>query len=848
MTADSTAAQSTAPSTDSSINATASTFHSAGPARSGMDSDALQRDIVDNLICLQARYPAIATPHDWYMALAYSVRDRMLERWVATVQTHAAREVRLACYLSAEFLIGPQLGNNLVSLGIEANARAAMQALGQDFDSILAQEEEPGLGNGGLGRLAACYLDSLAALEIPAIGYGIRYEFGIFDQEIRDAWQVEVTDKWLQMGNPWEIVRPDVAFYVAFGGHTESTTDAQGRLQVRWVAANKVKGVAYDIPVAGFHVNTCNTLRLWKSEAVESCDLQDFNAGDYYQAVQDKVISETLSKVLYPNDEPEAGKRLRLAQQYFFVSCSLQDMLRLLDLKGEPTERFADMFVAQLNDTHPSIAVAELMRLLVDERQVPWDEAWDITRRSLAYTNHTLLPEALETWGLPLFRNLLPRLLEIIYEINRRFIDEVRQRYGGDEARVARMSLIDERGDKRVRMAHLATVGSHAVNGVAALHSALLKQTVMRDFAEMWPERFFNVTNGVTPRRFMLLCNPQLARLLDETVGKDWITDPTQLRGLEAHADDAAFQERWRRVKLSNKEALTARIHSATGIVVDPGALFDIQVKRIHEYKRQHLNALFIIGLYQRLRNNPQLTLAPRCFVFGGKAAPGYAMAKLIIRLINGVAEVVNNDPLVNDRLKVVFYPDFNVKNAHFIYPAADLSEQISTAGKEASGTGNMKFMMNGALTIGTLDGANVEIREQVGEENFFLFGLSADQVEQVKRDGYRPADYANGNAELREVLKLIADGQFSRGDREMFRPLVESLLQFDPFLVLADYADYVACQERVSAAWQDVRHWTHMSILNTARAGKFSSDRAISEYCSQIWNIRPVRIDLEQR
>ena len=826
---------------------TANAFRSAEPARSGLDADALQRDVIDNLICLQARYPAIATPHDWYMALAYSVRDRMLARWVATVQAYAAREVRVACYLSAEFLIGPQLGNNIVNLGIEANARAAMQALGQDLDMLLALEEEPGLGNGGLGRLAACYMDSLATLETPAIGYGIRYEFGIFDQAIRDGWQEEVTDKWLQKGNPWEIVRPDVTFYVSFGGRTESQTDAQGHLRMRWIPANKVKGVACDIPTLGFRVNTCNTLRLWKSEAVESFDLQDFNAGDYYQAVQDKVISETLSKVLYPNDEPEAGKRLRLAQQYFFVSCSLQDMLRLLDLKSEPVARFADMFAAQLNDTHPSIAVAELMRLLVDERQLPWDDAWDITRRTLAYTNHTLLPEALETWGLPLFQSLLPRLLEIIYEINRRFLDEVRQRHAGDNARVARMSLIDERGEKLVRMAHLATIGSHAVNGVAALHSTLLKQTVMRDFAELWPERFYNVTNGVTPRRFMLLCNPQLAQLLDETVGEDWVTDLTRLKRLEAHADDAAFQERWRRVKRSNKEALAARIRSATGIVVDSGALFDIQVKRIHEYKRQHLNALFIISLYQRLRSNPQLALAPRCFVFGGKAAPGYAMAKLIIRLINGVAEVVNNDSTVNDRLKVVFIPDFNVKNAHFIYPAADLSEQISTAGKEASGTGNMKFMLNGALTIGTLDGANVEIREEVGDENFFLFGLTADQVERVRREGYRPAEYANGNPELRDVLALIADGHFSRGDRSMFRPLVENLLQADPFLVLADYADYAACQERVNSAWQDPRRWTRMSIFNTARAGKFSSDRAIGEYCDQIWKIRPVRIALDR-
>ncbi|MEM5460786.1 glycogen/starch/alpha-glucan phosphorylase [Paraburkholderia phytofirmans] len=817
-------------------------------ARTGLDADALKRGVLDNLICLQARPPGIATPHDWYMALAYSVRDRMLARWAATFQTYAERDLRVTCYFSAEFLIGPQLGNNLVNLGIEANARAAMQALGQDLDALLAIEEEPGLGNGGLGRLAACYLDSLATLEIPSVGYGIRYEFGIFDQEIRDGWQVEVTDKWLQKGNPWEIVRPNVAYYVAFGGHTQSETDPQGRLRVQWIPAHMVKGVACDTPMLGFRVNTCNTLRLWKSEAVESFDLQDFNAGDYYQAVQEKVISETLSKVLYPNDEPEAGKRLRLAQQYFFVSCSLQDMLRLLDLKGEPVGRFADMFAAQLNDTHPSIAVAELMRLLVDVRLLPWDEAWSITRRTLAYTNHTLLPEALETWGLPLFRGLLPRPLEIIYEINRRFLDEIRQRYPGDDARLARMSMIDEAGEKKVRMAHLATVGCCAVNGVAALHSALLKQTVMRDFAQLWPERFHNVTNGVTPRRFMLLSNPGLARLLDKTVGEGWVTDLTRLRALEAHADDAAFQDEWRGVKRANKEALAQHMRSAVGVVVDPTALFDIQVKRIHEYKRQHLNALYVVTLYQRLRRDPQRAAAPRCFVFGGKAAPGYAMAKLIIRLINGVAEVVNNDPAMDGRLKVVFFPDFNVKNAHFIYPAADLSEQISTAGKEASGTGNMKFMMNGALTIGTLDGANVEIREEVGDQNFFLFGLTADQVEQIHREGYRPADCVNANEELREALDLIADGHFSRGDRNMFRPLIDNLRQTDPFLVLADYAAYVACQEEVSAAWQDARRWTRMSILNTARAGKFSSDRAIREYCEQIWKIHPVSVDLDQR
>ncbi|NUY31120.1 glycogen/starch/alpha-glucan phosphorylase [Paraburkholderia sp. JPY303] len=816
-------------------------------ARTGLSAAALRRGVLDNLLCLLGRYPAIASPHDWYMALAYSVRDRMLARWAASVQTYAVNDARVACYLSAEFLIGPQLGNNLANLDIEANAREALASLGVDLDTLLEIEEEPGLGNGGLGRLAACYLDSLATLEIPAIGYGIRYEFGIFDQLIRDGWQVETTDKWLQRGNPWEIVRAEVAYYVRFGGSTHNETDARGHLRVRWTPTREVKGVACDIPIPGYRVNTCNTLRLWKSEAVESFDLQDFNAGDYYEAVNEKVISETLSKVLYPNDEPEIGKRLRLAQQYFFVSCSLQDMLRLLEIKGKPLGHFADLFNVQLNDTHPSIAVAELMRLLVDDKELPWDEAWDITRRALAYTNHTLLPEALETWGLPLMRNLLPRLLEIIYEINRRFLDEVRQRFPGDEARIARMSLIDERGDKLVRMAHLATVGAHAINGVAELHSGLLKQTVLRDFAELWPERFHNVTNGVTPRRFMLLCNPGLARLLDETVGAGWVTDLARLRKLEAYADDAAFQQRWRSVKQSNKEVLAEHIRRVTGIGVDTGALFNVQVKRIHEYKRQHLNALLIVTLYRRLLHDPQLALTPRCFVFGGKAAPGYVMAKLIIRLINGIAEVVNNDPVVNGRLKVVFYPDFNVKNAHFMYPAADLSEQISTAGKEASGTGNMKFMMNGALTIGTLDGANVEIREEVGDENFFLFGLTADEVAEVRRAGYHPADYVKDNAELGEVLQLIADGHFSRGDREMFRPLIDNLLHADPFLVLADYAAYVARQDDVSAAWQDTRRWDRMSILNTARSGKFSSDRAIGEYCKKIWRICPIRITLDQ-
>ena len=816
---------------------------SGEPVRTGLSTETFKQAVLDNLMYLQARYPAIATTQNWYVALAQSVRDRMLERWVNTVKAYAHRDVKVACYFSAEFLIGPQLGNNLMCLGIEDAARTAIDELGQDLDDLTAFEEEPGLGNGGLGRLAACYLDSLAALELPAIGYGIRYEFGIFDQEIRDGWQVETSDKWLRYGNPWEIARPEVGWYVNFSGRTERFTDTDGQARVRWLPANRVKGIACDIPVPGYRINTCNTLRLWRSEAVESFDFGEFNIGDYYGAVREKVISETLSKVLYPNDEAEAGKRLRLAQQYFFVSCSLQDMLRLLEMKGASVEQLPDLFAAQLNDTHPALAVAELMRLLVDEHGVDWDKAWELTRASLAYTNHTLLPEALETWGLPLFEELLPRPLEIIYEINRRFLDGVRRAYPGDDTRVARMSLIEEGGEKRVRMANLAVVGSHSVNGVAQLHSELLEKTVLRDFAGLWPDRFCNVTNGVTPRRFMRLANPPLASLLDEILGDAWITDLARLESLEPHANDAAFRERWRAVKRLNKERLARHVLERTGISIDPSALFDVQVKRIHEYKRQHLNVLHVIASYRRLLQDPGLAVAPRCFVFAGKAAPGYTMAKLIIRLINGVAETVNADPVVAGRIKVVFLPNFSVKNAQLVYPAADLSEQISTAGKEASGTGNMKFMMNGAVTIGTLDGANVEIREEVGADNFFLFGLTATDVARIQLQGYRPGEYLERDPEVRSALDLIADGRFSRGDREMFRPLVDNLTRYDPFFVLADFAAYVAAQDRAGVAWLDRDAWSRMSIANVARSGKFSSDRAIREYANGIWHIKPVSV-----
>jgi starch phosphorylase len=612
------------------------------------------------------------------------------------------------------------------------------------------------------------------------------------------------------------------------------------------VPGRLLKGTAYDTPIQGYGVNTCNVLTLWSARAVKSFALEAFNTGDYYKAVEDEVTSETVTKVLYPNDEPEAGKRLRLLHQYFFVSCSLQHVLHIMDdLADAGVKELPQRFALQLNDTHPSIAVAELMRLLVDERELDWDEAWEITVATFGYTNHTLLPEALETWPLEMFSESLPRHLEIIYEINRRFLDEVRAVFPGDEDRVRRMSLIGEDGGKKVRMAHLATVGSHAINGVAALHSELLKESVLKDFFELWPERFSNKTNGVTPRRFLALANPGLRELLDRTVGEGWLTDLTKLRGLEPFIEQHAFRQQWRDVKRGNKARLAKFLKSATGVELNPDWTFDVQVKRIHEYKRQHLNVLHIIALYHRLKQNPGMSIPQRAFIFGGKAAPGYFMAKRIIKLINAVGETINNDPEVNKFLKVAFVPNFSVKNAHMIYPAADLSEQKSTAGKEASGTGNMKFMINGALTIGTLDGANVEMREEVGPENFFLFGLTVQEVEALKAKGYHPGEYINSNDELRAVLDLIADGTFSHGDTEVFKPLVDNLRYDDPFLVCADYASYVACQDQVSAAWQDRDAWTKMSILNTARSGKFSSDRAIAEYCDDIWSVWPLTVTM---
>jgi starch phosphorylase len=813
--------------------------------RTGLGKDALKRAFLDNLFYVQGKFPALATRTDYHLALAHVVRDRLLQRWISTAAAYTRQGARTVAYLSAEFLMGPHLGNNLVNLGIHRQVRQAMTELGLDFDDLLAAEEEPGLGNGGLGRLAACFLDSMATLEIPSLGYGIRYEFGIFHQEIIDGAQVETTDKWLRHGNPWELIRHEWTVQVGLGGRTHRYRDPVGRERVRWLPQRLVNGVPYDTPILGYRTNTANTLRLWRAEAPEGFEVDKFNRGDYHGAVNRKFVSENITKVLYPNDEQVAGKELRLEQQYFFVSCSLQDMLRIMRTQKLPLTRFHEKFAIQLNDTHPAIAVAELMRLLVDEHGLLWEEAWEITRRSLSYTNHTLLPEALERWPLDLFGRVLPRHLEIIYDINAVFLAEVRRQFPGDEALVARMSLIDEHHGRFVRMAHLACVGSHAINGVARLHSELLTRDVLKDFHAMWPAKFSNKTNGVTPRRFVALSNPRLAALISDAIGDGWVKDLEQLRAIEPLAGNAGFRAEWRAIKLENKRVLAAHLRRRARVIVDPASMFEIQVKRIHEYKRQHLSVLHVVDLYRRLNEDPTLEIAPRTFIFGGKAAPGYRMAKLIIKLINSVAEVVNADPATRGLLKVAFLPNFNVSIGHSVYPAADVSEQISTAGKEASGTGNMKFTMNGALTVGTLDGANIEIRNAVGAENFFLFGKTVEEVEALWAAGYRPLELYHSNARLRAALDLIGSGHFSHGDTGLFRPILDNLIHHDPYLLLADFDSYVECQQRVDAAYRDPEHWTRMSILNSARSGEFSSDRTIAEYAADIWRVKPVPITL---
>jgi starch phosphorylase len=813
--------------------------------RTGLSVEAIKQSILDNLYFQLAKVPQAATLNDWYMALAYTVRDRMMQRWIKTLQNFT-EDLTVVAYLSSEFLMGPQLGINLINLGMHDKVSQAVTGLGLNLQELTEQEKEPGLGNGGRGRLAACFMDSLAALEIPAIGYGIRYEFGTFHQEIRDGWQVEMTDKWLRDGNPWEILRPEITYNVNLGGRTESYYDEQDCFRVRWIPKFSIKGVAYDIPVSGYKVATTNLLRLWKSEAIESFDLEAFNTGDYFGAVNEKIASESISKILYPDDEPYVGKQLRLAQQYFFVSCGLQDMIRLHLLRWKSIYNFSNSFAVQLNDTLSAIAVAELMRLLVDEHLVSWDKAWYITQNTFSYTNHTILPEALEKWSLPMFADILPRHLEIIYEINRRFLDEVWLKYPDNNDKLTCLSLIDESDQKYVRMAHLAGLGSHAINGVAEIHSELLKKTILPDLYEIYPERFLNVTNGVTPRRWIIFSNPRLSELITNTIGDRWISQLKEINQIEPFADEPDFRKKWQQVKYENKCVLAGIIHDRTGISVNPDSLFDIQLKRIHEYNRQHLNVLHIITLYNRIKKNPRTDITPRTFIFGGKSSPGYFIAKLIIKLINSVAEVVNNDPDLAGRLKVVFSPDFNVKNGQKVYPAADLSEQIAIAGREASGTGNMKFSMNGALTIGTSDGANIEICEEVGTENFFLFGLNAEEICNLKSHGYNPMAYYNDNPDLKEVIDLISSGFFSKRDINLFKPLVDSLLCRDEHMILADYQSYIDCQDRVSMAFKDQEKWTNMSIITVARMGKFSSDRSIREYNEKIWHAAPLRINIE--
>ena len=816
--------------------------------RTSFSKDALKSAFLDNLFYVQGKFPALASRTDCYLALAFVVRDRLLQRWISTAAAYTKQGARTVAYLSAEFLMGPHLGNNLINLGIFDEVKQAVTELGLDFDELLTEEEEPGLGNGGLGRLAACFLDSMATLELPSLGYGIRYEFGIFDQVITNGWQVEKTDKWLRHGNPWELMRPEWTVQIKLGGHTERYRGVKGSERVRWHPARIVNGIPYDTPILGYRTNTANTLRLWRAEAPEGFDVEQFNRGDYYGAVNRKIVSENITKILYPNDEQIQGKELRLEQQYFFVSCSLQDMLRIMRTQKLPLSRFHEKFAIQLNDTHPAIAVAELMRLLVDEELLEWEEAWSITRKSLAYTNHTLLPEALERWPLDLFGRVLPRHLEIIFDINADFLKEVARHFPGDTDLVSRMSLIDEHGGRHVRMAHLACVGSHAINGVAQLHSDLLARDVLKDFYAMWPEKFSNKTNGVTPRRFVALSNPTLSRLITDAVGEGWLKNLERLRELEPLVEDAGFRAQWHEIKHRNKQMLATQLRLRAGVTVDPQSLFDIQVKRIHEYKRQHLSVLHVVDLYHRIRTRATLEVAPRTFVFGGKAAPGYRMAKLIIKLITSVADVVNNDPATRGLLKVVFLPNFNVSIGHRVYPAADVSEQISTAGKEASGTGNMKFTMNGALTVGTLDGANIEIRNAVGPENFFLFGKTVEEVDALWAKGYQPIDQYQRSERLRGALDLISTGYFSGGDTDMFRPLLDSLISHDPYLLLADFDSYLDCHHRVDAAYRDVERWTRMSILNVARAGHFSSDRTIREYAGQIWKVKPVEVKLLTR
>ncbi len=810
--------------------------------RTGMHPVVLRRAFTDHIQFSRARDIDNATNFDRFVALCLAVRDRLVQRWSQTQRTYYEKGVKRAYYLSAEFLLGRALQSNLQALGVEDEYRAVLRDLGISLDDLIEQEPDAGLGNGGLGRLAACILDSMATLQLPGYGYGIRYEFGIFEQAIRNGGQVERADEWLKFGNPWEVERPEYAVAVGFGGRTEMVPDGRGGFRVLWHPADQVLGVPYDTPIAGFRTNTVNTLRLWAARAHQDFDFSLFNAGDYVRAVQAKNHSEVISKVLYPNDNFDAGKELRLRQEYFFVACSIHDIVWRHAKTNDDFSNFGAMVAMQLNDTHPAIAIAELMRVLVDERGLTWDAAWKQTVAAFGYTNHTLMPEALERWPANLFARLLPRHLEIIHEINRRFLREVTVAFPYDQGRAARMSIFEDGPERMVRMAHLAVVGSHSINGVAKLHTELIKKELLRDFYELWPERFTNKTNGVTPRRWLLGCNPKLAKLITSRIGPDWVTELERLEGLESAANDPDFLAELRAIKSANKQALATLIQKDLNIDVDPRSIFDVLIKRLHEYKRQLLNAIHIVALYLRCKRGERVH--PRTFIFGAKAAPGYKQAKLIIRLIHAIASVVNADRSV-PHLRVVFLPNYRVSLAEKIIPAADVSEQISTAGMEASGTGNMKLAMNGALTIGTLDGANVEIREAVGPDNFFLFGMTADEVLAKRKSGELGRVAYERDPELTEAIDFISSGFFSPDEPDVFRPIVDELLGPDRYMVMSDFRSYADMQSTVAEAFTDEETWSRKAALNIARVGMFSSDRTVREYAREIWNISPVSVDL---
>ena len=808
-----------------------------------MSVQGLKDDYAWHLRYTLAKSVEDATPRDQYTAFAYCVRDRLVERWIETQATYRKENVKSVYYLSLEFLIGRLLGNNVINLKMDPICCEALAEEGLDWNSLRDFEVDAGLGNGGLGRLAACFLDSMSTLNLAGMGYGLRYDYGIFKQHIMDGQQVEEPDHWLKDGYPWEVARPEHTQVVHFGGRVECITN--GRTEWRWVETQQVLGVPYDLPIVGYG-QAVNTLRLWSAKADDEFHLDDFNQGSYVEAVENKVLAENLTKVLYPNDNVLAGKELRLRQQYFFIACSLQDILRRFRRSNNDWTRLPEKAFIQLNETHPALIIPELMRLLVDREGVDWNTAWSITRACTGYTNHTILPEALEKWSVALMERLLPRHLQIIYEINGRFLKQVAAMWPGDVSRLIRMSIIDEQGDRSVRMANLAIVGSSAVNGVAHLHSEILKDSLFKDFYELYPSHFSNKTNGITQRRWLLKANPRLAALITDSIGSGWITDLTQLRGLEKFADDKAFLDAFRKVKQSNKEALAAHIRSVVGVSVAPDSIFDVQVKRLHEYKRQLLLALYIIVLYNRMVDDPNYDPQPRTFIFSAKAAPGYAMAKLIIRLIHGIADVVNFNPRVKDKLSVVFLPDYRVSLAEKIIPAANVSEQISLAGTEASGTGNMKLMLNGALTVGTMDGANVEIFEEVGEDNIFIFGLRTEQVQEL-RPVYSSRAIYHADPEVRRVLDMIRRNVFSLLTPGLFDPIIRSLLDFnDHYMLLADLRDYIETQDKVEALYSQPHKWDKKALMNVARSGKFSSDRTIQEYARDIWRVSPVTLTHE--